>query len=571
MSKFKTDISRRDFLKNAGTAGIAVGAASVFGTAVAGESKHLEDKSVYEKAFGDDVQQIYVKKGKSQGPKGPIGFEDRKIAKNEITKEYNCDIAVVGGGMSGLIAALKGAEDGAKVVLIEKMTEGRGAFECFGAVDSRTQREAGIKTDKAVLLGEMHRSANYRIGPDVVRTYVEKSGEASDFMEQMFEKAGTGVVIAPMPLRPKYPNTGAPVIDAECMFYNTPGLPKDVRFRSGHVGLYIIQDLTKIAKKHPNITAKYSTPAAQLVIDSSGRVTGVIAKEDGKYVKINAKKGVILATGGYDANPEMMKAYLRPEDYSSASWWNPCWGTTGDGHMMGLKVGAAMDPVPHAVMNFTFGSPESFHIPAVRTLRAMGLYAMVNDDGERFVREDTAFQFISNATNRQASFGKQSWLLFDDTMISKNKETFDKAIAAFKVLKEKGWLFEANSPSELEKLMKMPKGNLVNTVKKFNAFKKDGKDQDFNRDMEFAKAFDGNKIYALVCNSVILATVSGLIIDEHGRVLNTKGEVIKGLYAAGNASGDFFSGNYPRHIPGTSMGRAITFGYLSAKHAITGV
>lgn len=569
MNDYKADLSRRNFIKGAGAAGL-VGTATAFSGSVIASSPSHEEKSVYEKAFGDDVERIYVKKGKSLGPTGPIGFEDRKINKSEITKEYDCDIAVVGGGMSGLIAALKGAEDGAKVVLIEKMTEGRGAFECFGSVDSRTQREAGVKTDKAVLLGEMHRSANYRIGPDVVRTYVEKSGEATDFMEEMFKKAGTGVVIAPMPLRPKYPNTGAPVIDAECMFYNTPGLPKNVRFRSGYVGLYIIQDLTKIAKKHSNITAKYSTPAAQLITNPSGRVTGVIAKEDGKYIQINAKKGVILATGGYDANPEMMRAYLRPEDYSSASWWNPCWGTTGDGHMMGLKVGAAMDPVPHAVMNFTFGSPESFHIPAVRTLRAMGLYAIINDDGERFVREDTAFQFISNATNRQATQGKQSWLLFDDTMISNNEETVNNALAAFKVLKTKGWLFEANSPSELEALMKMPKGNLVNTIDKFNTFKKSGQDHDFNRDMEFAKEFTGKKYYALVCNSVILATVSGLIIDEFGRVLNAKGEVIQGLYAAGNASGDFFSGNYPRHIPGTSMGRAITFGYLSAKHAVKG-
>ncbi|QSX32570.1 FAD-binding protein [Shewanella avicenniae] len=570
MINSKTDLSRRSFIKGIGATSIAVGTSAVFSESAEAKDVVKAPENVYESVLGDDVNCIYVKKGDFNGPKGPIGFENRQIAKSEITKEYNCDVAVVGGGISGLIATLKAAEEGAKVVLIEKMTEGRGAFECFGSVNSRTQREAGVKTDKAVLLGEMHRSASYRIGPDVVRTYVEKSGEATDFMEQMFKKGDKGFVIAPMPLRPKYPNTGAPVIDAECMFYNTPGLPKDVRFRSGHVGVYIIQDLTNTAKKHPNVTAKYSTPAAQLITDKSGRVTGVIAKEDGKYIQINAKKGVILATGGYDANPEMMKAYLRPEDYSSASWWNPCWGTTGDGHMMGLKVGAAMDPVPHAVMNFTFGSPESFHIPAVRTLRAMGLYAVVNDDGERFVREDAAFQSISNATNRQATFGKKSWLLFDDTMISKNKEIFDKAIAAFAQLKTKGWLFEANSAAELEAVMKMPKGNLVNTINKFNAFKKAGVDQDFNRDMEFAKEFDGKKYYALVCNSVILATVSGLIIDEHGRVLNSKGNVIEGLYAAGNASGDFFSGNYPRHIPGTSMGRAITFGYLSALHAVKG-
>ncbi|QIZ78904.1 FAD-binding protein [Ferrimonas lipolytica] len=566
MNNSKANLSRRKFIKGAGASSVA----AVMGTSFSANAMENNPKSVYEEIYGDDVNSIYTKKGTSPGPKGPIGFEDRKISNSEIAKSYDFDVAVVGGGIAGLIAALKAAEDGAKVVLLEKMTKGRGIFECFGSVDSRTQREANIKTNKAELLDEIHRSADYRIGPDVVRTYVEKSGEATDFMEKMFNKGERGVVISPMPLKPKYPNTGAPVIDAECMFYNTPGLPKNVKFRSGFVGVQIIKDLANTAMKHPNIETKYSTPAVQLVTNGSGQVTGVIAKENNEYIKVNTNKGVILASGGYDANPEMMKAFLRPEDYSSASWWNPSWGTTGDGHMMGLKVGAAMDPVPHSVMNFTFGSPESFHIPAVRTLRAMGLYAIVNDEGKRFVREDVAFQSISNATNRQATQGKKSWLLFDDTMISKNKDIFDKAIASFETLKAKGWLFEGNSPRELEAALDVPNGNLVNTIEKFNSFKLKGVDADFNRDMEFAKEFNGKKYYALLCNSVILATVSGLIIDENGRVLNEKGEAIKGLYAAGNASGDFFSGNYPRHIPGTSIGRAITFGYLSAKHAVKG-
>ena len=81
---------------------------------------------------------------------------------------------------------------------------------------------------------------------------------------------------------------------------------------------------------------------------------------DGSYGRINAGKGVILATGGYDANPELMEAWTRPEDYATSSWWNPGWGTTGDGHLMGIKVGAQMDPCPQPVMNFRWGNPDSF-------------------------------------------------------------------------------------------------------------------------------------------------------------------------------------------------------------------
>lgn len=66
------------------------------------------------------------------------------------------------------------------------------------------------------------------------------------------------------------------------------------------------------------------------------------------------------ATGGYDANPEMMQAWVRPEDYEYSSWWNPSWGTTGDGHMMGLAVGAEMDSLPQPVMNFSNATPSTF-------------------------------------------------------------------------------------------------------------------------------------------------------------------------------------------------------------------
>ena len=95
-----------------------------------------------------------------------------------------------------------------------------------------------------------------------------------------------------------------------------------------------------------------NNPAVQLIRDGEGRVTGLIAKDDQGYYQINANNGVILATGGYDANPDMMKAWCRPEDIANSASWCPTLGTTGDGHLMGLAVGAQMDPVPHAVMNF---------------------------------------------------------------------------------------------------------------------------------------------------------------------------------------------------------------------------
>lgn len=124
---------------------------------------------------------------------------------------------------------------------------------------------------------------------------------------------------------------------------------------------------------------------------------------DGSYGRINAGKGVILATGGYDANPELMEAWTRPEDYATSSWWNPGWGTTGDGHLMGIKVGAQMDPCPQPVMNFRWGNPDSFF--DARTWNAIYFGLMINPEGKRFVREDLPFQGVSNAQNAQPGYG----------------------------------------------------------------------------------------------------------------------------------------------------------------------
>ena len=82
--------------------------------------------------------------------------------------------------------------------------------------------------------------------------------------------------------------------------------------------------------------------------------------------------------------------------------------------------------------------------------------------------------------------------------------------------------------------------------------------------------FTGETYYALVTNSVILATVGGLTINGDTQVLDKDGKVIEGLYATGNVSGNFYAGNYPRHIPGTSVGRAATFGYVAVEHMLKG-
>ena len=112
---------------------------------------------------------------------------------------------------------------------------------------------------------------------------------------------------------------------------------------------------------------------------------------------------------------------------------------------------------------------------------------------------------------------------------------------------------------------------LRESIERWNGFVDAGKDEDFNRPMTPAVTkLEGDKYYALLYQSSILATVSGLVVDYYCHVLDYDNEVIPGLFAAGGASGGFFSGNYPRHIFGPSIGRCVTFGYVSGQNAAKG-
>ena len=564
-------VSRRDFFKGAGVAAVAAGFTAT-GTMAWADEEQLTTQASLADQYRNAADALSAEKGNQmpfRQPKGPIAFEDREISASEIASTETVDLLVIGAGISGLMASLRGADLGAKVLCVEKMSKGRACFECFGAVNSKVRPDVD-GTSRLKLIDELHRSAYWRVRPQAINTYVDRSGEATDFWADILAKGSNGFIITPVE---EAPNTnGMPDIPTELGFYDTPTLPPDAGVRSGYSGMYVCLEMQDIAAaNYPNLEIRNSTPAVQLVQDGSGKVTGAIVKNpDGSYSQIEATKGVILCTGGYDANPDMMKAWVRKEDYISSSTWNPGWGTTGDGHMMGLKVGADMDPIPHPVMNFRWGNPDSFY--DARVWNPIWYALNVNPDGKRYVNEDLPFQAVSNAQNAQVNYGAGCWQIFDSTMLGFSSEEIALAEDAMAEFEAKGWAHSASSIQELAEACGMNAEGLQETIDTWNASVAAGVDSEFNRFIipEVTLPFTGPTYYALCTNSCILATVGGLMINENCQVTDVQGQAIPGLYAAGNASGNFFAGNYPRHIPGTSIGRAITFGYVAADHAVKG-
>mgnify|MGYP000441210468 CR=1 FL=1 len=176
--------------------------------------------------------------------------------------------------------------------------------------------------------------------------------------------------------------------------------------------------------------------------------------------------GVILATGGFDSNPAMLKAWCRAEDIAACASWCPNEGTTGDGQLMGLAVGGQMDPLPAAIMNFDFGSPDSFYASNLGITALVSAGIMINEQGRRFASEGLPFQARSNAITAQRHYGTDTWRVASTTQLGANAATILEKLEPFK---EKGWAFEASSLDELAGYMNVSADTLKAEVARFNA------------------------------------------------------------------------------------------------------
>jgi len=334
---------------------------------------------------------------------------------------------------------------------------------------------------------------------------------------------------------------------------------------------YVFQNACQKA----GVEVRYKTPAAQLVKDDSGRVSAVIAQnEDGSYTKFIAKKGVILATGDYGNDPEMLEKYIP----SSSTIYGNAYSTklnTGDGHKMGLWIGAAIDEAPHAPMYFDQGivgwPPGAKPVPVTRQP-----WLYVNLRGERFVNEDLPYGYSCNAHRQQP--GNVKWVIFDAKWpeeAPRFKMTACKAMRPplhnpeeVEELIAKGIILSADTLDELIQKMEVPAETFKATVARYNELAKKGIDEDFGKRPECLTTIEKPPFYAVKLATTLLVTLGGLQVNDKLQVLDTEKNPIPGLYAAGNVAGSFYANDYPNTMPGNSHGRALTFGWLAGKIAV---
>jgi fumarate reductase flavoprotein subunit len=307
----------------------------------------------------------------------------------------------------------------------------------------------------------------------------------------------------------------------------------------------------------------YRTAVEQLIRDSAtGRVTGVIARRpDGSYVKFVAKKAVVLCTGDYGGNKEMVNAWCSFANHADFCMYVPVGQNTGDGHKMGLWAGAALQKAPHfAMMHPVTGGPLA-HLP----------FLYVNKLGERYGNEDMPFTEICNARIMQP--GNVAWTIYDSNyrtyaanmpangglatpLIYPGLEAdIAKAIAA-----KMG--YTGNSIEELAQAMNIPSQKFSNTVKRYNELVAKGVDDDFGKRSSNLTPIQKAPFYAMNCSAPLVVTLGGLNVSPQMEVLDGKDDPIPGLYAIGNVAGNFFGNDYTSICLGISHGRCLTFGRL---------
>ncbi len=477
------------------------------------------------------------------------------------TVKRKADLVVIGAGGAGLAAAVTAAEGGANVIVFEKMPVAGGATSFakgIFAVQSRLQKERSIKITKdEAFLAHMDYT-HWLANPRLVRAIIDKSASTIDWLEKR----------------------GVEFIEPKVLY---PGAPPTWHTLVGE-GTGIIKALIKKAKEN-KVQIFYRTPAKQLIMNK-GIVSGVIAKDkDGNTVKAKAK-AVVIASGGFANNEQMLKKYTKAGDNIMA-FGNV--GKTGDGIKMAWEVDAGAEGTDVIQRGLAAikkkkkkvkRAPKKSAFDHLLTAILKQPHLWVNTNGERFFNEATfSFTLIGNAMSKQP--GQILFNIFDEdtrNYLSEHgtdiglgvyapagrKIKIEEFEATIKEGIEKGEAFVADSIEELAQKTEISSKTLKATINKYNMSCDKGHDGFFVKDPKYLKPVRRAKFYAIRGYPTFVGTLGGIKINYKTEVLKQNFEVIPGLYAAGNCAGGMYGDSYDAS---TTVGGTLAFAINSGRIA----
>lgn len=467
-------------------------------------------------------------------------------------KVIDTDIVIIGQGAAGTAAALAAGELGAKVVGLEKkgVPGGTGNFsEGIFAVGSKMQRDHYINLTKDETFKKIMNYGHWRPNARLVRAIVDKSADSIDWMQKngvKFEKLTT----------------------------NYPGGLYTWHIYEGR-GAGWINLFQKKATQDYGVKVLYNTPAEKLIM-KDGKVAGVVAKDkEGNEVTVNAK-AVIIATGGFADNPEMMKKYTRFPGTDGLAQT----GKKGEGIQMAWAAGGGQEgvDVQCSYRPGPKGVATTNHVSAT----AKQPHLWLTPAGDRFC-DETIMGDWPAAGNALERIGGQMWVVYDNKNLDSMKHegivqgvgvmvpigakltNFDKEWPA---AEQAGWAVKANTLDELAKKTGMDPARLKASVEQYNQAAADRHDALFAKDPQYIFPVKQGPYYAIKSVAASLGTLGGIKVNGRLQVVSDKDKAIPNLYAAGNDVGGMYGDSYDLLMAGSTIGFAVNSGRIAAESAV---
>jgi hypothetical protein len=442
------------------------------------------------------------------------------------------DVVVLGLGFSGIISAMTAADEGAKVLVVEKC-------------------EDGVAGGNSRVCAQLVLYGNGDV--DATRSYLTALCDSREIPDEMLDTYAQAVATSLDTIRDTWGMNGDDFIDVADMGYGcmSPEYPEfegsdKVHLYATHEGAfdsYLYQSMR--ARLEDNYEGKvdvwFESPATALVQDAESKtITGVEVSHEGSTVRVAANNGVVVCTGGFEGDADMVQQYLDLTDYiACGSTYN-----TGDGQKMCMAVGADLWHM-HAwcglggLGGISLIVPEG--VPAQRindfNTGAMnsGACILVGDHGKRYVNESetTRHGKVANGNGQwlNPEFPKGIYLVYDKKQMDEVNESGELPEGF------EDQIVECASVADAAEVIGCDADALQTTIDDFNSFVEGGKDFECGRDPETMRAFEGDELYLLPVKPALLNTQGGPRRGADGSVIDLDGNPIPHLYSAGECGG----------------------------------
>ncbi|MEO7690307.1 MAG: FAD-dependent oxidoreductase [Sphingomonas sp.] len=447
------------------------------------------------------------------------------------------DIVVLGGGIAGHCAALEAAERSAKVLFLEKASQAGGSSAMAGGgfifVGTDLMRKAGFEDGPEELRQRILASGKNMNNPVLVDAFVSHQLEAYEFLKQHGAKFKLNAM-------------------DRCLHETGTGR--------------VITNMHMAAASHPNIVYASKCTGMKLLRDAeTGRVREVMIAYGDQLMSIEARRGVILATGGFSRSRELIGIFA-PELLNAVKHGGVA--NTGDGLMMACDLGAGLADLGYvsgtfggAIRNYPHGVQGADEVPPLLVSFVPG-GIMVNAEGRRFVNEGQPYKALGGAGMAQT--GGVAFQIFDAKLF--NTSVDDSSVNNYPEGINAGYIRTADAIAELAATMQIDPVALEATIERYNTNVRSGGDPDFGRTNNLVTV-DTAPYYIAATANALTSTYGGITTDRNMAVIDWLGEPIPGLYAAGEVVGGFHGAGY---LSGTSLSSSSTFGMLAGRAASSG-